>query len=271
MKLTVLGGASAGPNIRQGCSGFLVESGDTRIVLDLGPGTLPELMAHADFRALDAVIISHLHIDHCLDLFALYWALSHNPVRPPGPLPLWLPPGGIAFVHDAIKALSVDKLSDSPVERAFTLAEYDSDAPLQIGCRGQHPQAGTRPIALTVRFQPTSHYIPCWAIRVEDPAGRVLAYTADTGPAADLSPLLAGVQVLVAEAMLLNETAARIDGFRGGSTPAEAAGRALQAGAETLILTHIWEERGREPALRQAARTFTGRLEIALPGLQIEW
>jgi ribonuclease BN (tRNA processing enzyme) len=257
MRLTVLGGASAGPNTRQGCSGYLVDSGTTRIVLDLGPGTLPELRAHTDFRTLDAVILSHLHIDHCLDLFALYWALSHNPVRPPGPTPVWLPPGGIRFVHNVINALSLEDLAFAPVERAFALAEYDPGEALEIG-------------NLAVRFQPTSHYIPCWAMRAEDGSGRALAYTADSGPEADLSSLLAGVQVLVAEAMLLDDAAHGGD-FRGGSTPAEAAERAFRAGAETLILTHIWEERGRDPALSQAAESFTGRLEIALPGLQIEW
>ena len=64
MRLTILGGASAAPNARQGCSGYLIESDETCVVLDLGPGTLPELRAHADLRALDAVVISQLHSAH---------------------------------------------------------------------------------------------------------------------------------------------------------------------------------------------------------------
>lgn len=257
MRLTVLGGAAAGPNTRQGCSGYLVEAGTTRIVLDLGPGTLPELRAHADFRALDAVILSHLHIDHCLDLFALYWALSHNPVRPPGPTPVWLPPGGAEFVHDVINVLSPSGLASAPVERAFNLAEFEPDRPLMVGsCR--------------LSFHPTVHYMPCWAVRVADEHGRVLAYTADTGPGADLSRLVEGAQVIVAEAMLL-DAASYGDGFRGSSTAAEAATLARDAGAEILILAHIHEEWGRTPARRQAERIFSGRLEVALPGLRIEW
>ncbi|CAN5603840.1 MBL fold metallo-hydrolase [soil metagenome] len=229
MLLTVLGGSSAGPNTRQGCSGYLVESGKTRVVLDLGPGTLPELRAHAEFRALDAVILSHLHIDHCLDLFPLYWGLSTNPVRPARPTPVWLPPDGIIFVRDVAAALAGDALADNPLDDVLTLHEFEPDEPLEIG-------------DLRLTFHPTIHYVSCWGIRVEDGAGRVLAYTADTDPGADLSDLVRSAQAIVAEAMLVDS-----DGFRGSSTAAEAAQLARDAGAETLILTHISEEIGSEP------------------------
>lgn len=257
MRLTVLGGASAGPNAGQGCSGYLVDSGATRVVLDLGPGTLPELRRHADFRMLDGVVLSHLHIDHCLDLFAHYWALSHNPVRPPGPMPVWMPPGAGNFIDDVLGVLSPAGLAGAPVDRVFSVREFDPDQALTIG-------------DLTLTFYPTSHYVPTWAIRVEDPRSCVLAYTADTGPEADLSELVAGAQVVVAEAMLL-DTADYGDGFRGSSTAAEAATLAESADADTLVLAHIHEEWGAEPARRQAEPIFTGRLEIATPGLVVEW
>jgi ribonuclease BN (tRNA processing enzyme) len=257
MRLTVLGGASAAPNTRQGCSGYLVAAGATRVVLDLGPGTLPELRAHADFRKLDAVILSHLHIDHCLDLFALYWALCTNLAALPGPTPVWLPPGGAQFVRDGVGVLAPEGVSFAPIEDVFELAEYNPDGALGIA-------------GLTVTFQPTSHYIPCWAMRVEDGEGRALVYTADTGPEADLLEFTEGAQTLVAEAMLL-DTASYGDGFRGSSTAAEAAALARDASVDTLILTHISEERGHAAARAQAAAVFPAHLEVAMPGLSIEW
>lgn len=257
MKLTVLGGASAAPNARQGCSGYLLEADGRQLVLDLGPGTLLELKAHADLRRLDAVILSHLHIDHCLDLFALFWALCTDMPRLPGPTPVHLPPGGAQFVRGVIDALAPEGVRFAAIEQVFKLAEYDPDSELQIG-------------GLRVTFAPTSHYIPCWAIRVEDGEGRACVYTGDTGPDADLRHFVAGAQTLVAEAMLL-ETSRYGDGFRGSSTAAEAAALARDASAEALIITHISEERGRVAALRQAAESFTGCLEIAMPGLTIEW
>ena len=80
MELTILGGSAAGPNPGQGCSGYLVESGTTRVVVDLGPGTFPELRRHVDYRLLDGVVLSHGHLDHFLDILTVRYALAYNPV-----------------------------------------------------------------------------------------------------------------------------------------------------------------------------------------------
>src|SRR5688572_27843045 len=114
MRLTILGGSAAGPNTGQGCSGLLVETATSRLVIDLGPGTLPELRRHADFRTLTGIVVSHLHLDHVLDLLALRFALAYNPVPPPGPIPLWLPPGGRDFFRRVAEAFA-----DSDAAPAF--------------------------------------------------------------------------------------------------------------------------------------------------------
>ena len=84
-----------------GCAGLLVQTDRTRLVLDLGPGTLQELRRHTDFRTLDAVIVSHMHVDHVLDLLALRHALAYNPLPAPAPVPVWLPPGGAELLAQA--------------------------------------------------------------------------------------------------------------------------------------------------------------------------
>src|SRR5918997_3473544 len=94
MQLTVLGGSAASPNAGMGCAGLLVQTDRTRLALDLGPGTLQELRRHTDFRTLDAVVVSHMHVDHVLDLLALRHALAYNPLPAPAPMRVWLPPGG---------------------------------------------------------------------------------------------------------------------------------------------------------------------------------
>src|SRR4051812_6879501 len=78
-----------------------MSSGSTVVYIDPGPGTLQELRRHADFRALNAVVVSHMHVDHMLDLLALRHALAYNPVRPPAPIPVWLPPGGATVLAAA--------------------------------------------------------------------------------------------------------------------------------------------------------------------------
>jgi ribonuclease BN (tRNA processing enzyme) len=256
-QLITLGGASAGPGPRQGCSGYLVEANDTRIVLDLGPGTLVELRQHTEMRALDAIVISHMHPDHMLDLLAVWWGWIHNPKPLPKLLPLWLPPGGVDRLLATAQTLASDDDVAQLSTKVFELHEYDPSEPLMIG-------------QLTIQFTPTRHYIPCWAIRLATPDKRSLVYTADNGDAAGLVPFATGADVLVAEASL---PAAPADptAWRGVSTASEVAALARDAGVQTLVLTHIWPEHDAEASRSQAAEVFAGRIEVARPGLVVEW
>jgi ribonuclease BN (tRNA processing enzyme) len=97
-----------------------------------------------------------------------------------------------------------------------------------------------------------------------------LGYTGDTGPAAGLERFFAGVEVLVAEATLL-EPGMEARDERGSLTATEAGALALAAGAETLVLTHMWEELGFAAYRARAAAVFSGRIEMASPGLTIDW
>ena len=257
MKLTVLGGSAAGPNTGQGCSGYLVEVGDTRLVLDLGPGTLTELRRHADFRTLDAVVISHWHADHVLDLVALRFALAYNPDGPPGRIPLWLPPGGRAALDRAASAYGDAGKEDRFWSEQFEVAEFDAARELGIG-------------AARLSFGPTIHYVPCWAIRVAGATPGALFYSADLGPSSDIAALAQGAIVVVVEGTASEGSPEPFE-ERGHLTPAEAAHVAKAAGAETMVLTHLWEERGIGQAVEAAAAVFPGRLEAARPGLSVEW
>jgi ribonuclease BN (tRNA processing enzyme) len=123
---------------------------------------------------------------------------------------------------------------------------------------------------VVVTFAPAVHYIPAWAIRVQPSAGPALGYTGDTGPAASLAGFFTGVRVLVAEATLL-EPGVRSSDERGSLTAAEAGELAGAAGAEILVLTHMWEELGIPAYQAQAQAVFRGRIEMATPGLMLSW
>jgi ribonuclease BN (tRNA processing enzyme) len=239
-----------------GCAGLLLQTNSTRLVLDLGPGTLHELRRHTDFRALDAVIVSHMHVDHVLDVLALRHALAYNPLPAPGPVPIWLPPGGAKHLTQSTAPFDS---CDKPGRFASTVkvAEYDPTRPLPIG-------------DAVVTFATAVHDILAWAICVQPAAGSALGYTGDTGPAAELAGFFAGVHVLVAEATLL-EPGAKPSHGRGSMTAAEAGELAVAAGAEILVLTHMWEELGLAAYRAQAAQVFPGRIEMAAPGLTLSW
>jgi hypothetical protein len=83
MRLTVVGCSGSVPSVDSPASCYLVEADDGqrpwRVLLDLGSGALGPLQQHVDPTRLDAVLLSHLHADHCLDLCGLYVMLKYAP------------------------------------------------------------------------------------------------------------------------------------------------------------------------------------------------
>ncbi|MBN2622032.1 MAG: MBL fold metallo-hydrolase, partial [Acidimicrobiales bacterium] len=77
LTVTVLGssGTYAGPG--EACSGYLVRSPGATVVVDLGSGTLANLQHHVELGAVDAVVLTHEHPDHWLDLPLLRNALRY--------------------------------------------------------------------------------------------------------------------------------------------------------------------------------------------------
>lgn len=258
-RLTVLGGSAAGVGTGQGCSGYLVQSENSNLVLDLGPGTLLELRKHSDFRTLDGIVISHLHLDHVLDLFALRFALKYNPQPAPNPIPLHLPPNGLAFMERAADLFATPgENADDYFSSVFDLREYEPDSALEIG-------------DFTLGFKPTAHVVPCWAIRVHSRnSAEDLFYTADTGTDADLDRIAAGATVVIAEAAMPPDTdPERIGGLH--LTPQQAGELARRAGAQHLVLTHIWEELGPDSLAGAARAHFAGIVTVATPGAAYSW
>ena len=189
MRATVLGGGAAGPNPGAGCSGYLASSGAARIVLDLGPGTLAELLKHAAPREIDGIVLSHMHQDHWLDLIPLRYRLKYGPNNDGARIPLHLPPGGDAVLNAVASVFDEDGAPERFFADVFDLQTYDPDAGLMIG-------------DLPISFAPSVHPVPCWMIRIEHRGGD-LGYTADTGVNPAAASFLKGVRCLLVEATFL--------------------------------------------------------------------
>lgn len=256
LRLTIVGGSAASPNTGAGCSGYLIQSSGSTVFVDPGPGTLQELRRHTDFRTLDAVIVSHMHLDHFLDLLALRHALAYNPVAATRPVPVWLPPGGAAFLARATAPF--DECDDpGRFDRTVIVREYDPADLLSIG-------------ELTVAFARTVHYVPTWAMRFHEAGGQSLGYTADTGPTADLAGFFSGVDILLAEATLPESTPAAPHD-RGSLTASEAARLATASNAARLVLTHYWEEQQPESQQVASRAAYDGPIQLATKGNTISW
>ncbi|HET8523151.1 MAG TPA: MBL fold metallo-hydrolase, partial [Thermomicrobiales bacterium] len=189
---------------------------------------------------------------------AMRYALSFNPVKPDRKTPLWMPPGGGAFLRDLGRALDIGDDGTAFFSTVFDIAEFDPAQSITIA-------------DATITFAPTVHYLPCWAMRVTTPGtDGDLFYSADTGPAADLAGLAYGCMVAVVESTFIDPTKEPFES-RGHLTATEAGELAERAGAQTLVLTHLCEEFGFDNYRTRAAEVFEGTIELAHPGLTVTW
>ncbi|BDE05707.1 MBL fold metallo-hydrolase [Vulcanimicrobium alpinum] len=223
----------------------MVDDGETPVVFDLGTGALANLRRHADYDRLAAIVISHMHADHFIDLIPLRYALRYGPRRRRGKLPLHLPPGGLAMLRRLVSAFADEGgefLSD-----VYDLHEYDPSVPLAID-------------GATLRFAHTEHYIPAFAVRWQ--RGDVsVTYSADTAPDPRVVALARGSDVFVCEATLRHgETE---PGMRGHCSAADAARMARDGGVRRLVLTHYGEESTARDLDDAAREHFRGDVVVA--------
>lgn len=255
MRLTVLGRSPARPNPGEACAGYLVEGGGMRLLLDAGPGVVAQLLRRTQPTDLDAVVISHMHTDHFLDLVTLRYAYPWIEVAPRR-LRVILPPGSREQLQDVARGAGFPEFFD----RSFAIEEHDGERPLEV-------MSGTSGI----RLEPTAtkHFIPTWGFRVvargQDESGRLLAYSADSGPCESLGRLASRASLFLCEAGLrsLDEDSPEPDG-RGHLLPSEAGEVAAAGDVERLVLTHLpIGEDGGTWACDEASRTFKGPVDIA--------
>ncbi|MBO0840279.1 MAG: MBL fold metallo-hydrolase, partial [Sciscionella sp.] len=169
MLLTVLGCSGSVPGPGAPASGYLLQAGDARIVIDLGNGTLAELQRGCSAFDIDALLLSHLHPDHCADFAALTVLRRYHPDPPYDPTARRLPVYGPAEAADRLAA----GYAPSAAERAETdLSDVFDFHPLVPGRLAVGP--------FTVDVFDAAHPCQAYGFRITDGTG-TLAYTGDTG------------------------------------------------------------------------------------------
>ncbi len=240
MKLTVLGCHGPYPAAGGSCSGYLLEEGDTRVLIDCGNGVLSRLQYYYKPWELDAVIVSHLHADHISDLFVLRYALDQA-IRAglrSSPLPLYAPPD---------PAGDYERLAYKDVYRVI---------PLHVG-----KQLLVGPFSF--QFQETAHAIFCLAMRITA-GGRVLVYSGDTEPFPGLAGFARQAALFLCEANF--QEADMREKPPNHLSASQAAMLAAEAGVQKLLLTHLPPER--DPAVSEReAREFFPAAEAVYSGL----
>jgi ribonuclease BN (tRNA processing enzyme) len=263
MRLTVLGKSPSWQDAGGACSGYLVEDDETAVLVDCGNGVFSKLRLYRDYTRVDAVVLSHLHADHFLDLVPFAYALTYAPRQQPVPVDGWpgiddparpslhAPRGGREVLRRVVGAWGSEDL----IEKAFVLEEYDRETTLDIGPIG-------------VRFQPVPHFMETYAMLLRSRnGGGSIAYGADTSPTDALSAFAKGCDVLLIEATLPRPERT---GERGHLTPREAGEHGRAAGAKRLVLTHISDELDSAWARKEATAGFGGPVDLACEGAVYE-
>ncbi len=183
MRITVLGKSPSWQDVDGACSGYLVEEQGFHLLVDCGNGVFSKLRRFVDYVDVDAVVISHLHADHFLDLVPFSYALTYAPRQQPVPVDRWpgtsdpacpalhAPPGARDCFRRVVGAWGNEDL----IENAFELREYDPGEVLHAG-------------PLTVRFQPVPHFVATNALEITSAVdgGKRLTYGADSSPSEEL-------------------------------------------------------------------------------------
>jgi len=251
MRMTVIGCAGSYPGPESAASCYLLEEehgGRTwSVLLDLGNGALGSLQRYADAAAIDAVFLSHLHADHCLDLCGYYVMRKYHPDGALPRIPVWGPDD---TARRMAKAYDLDE--DPGMNEEFDFIPYGPDA-VHHG-----------PFKITVRT--VVHPVTAYALRIEA-GGRTLAYSGDSGVCHGLEDTARDADLFLCEASFLDGANNPPDLHLTGG---EAGQMATRAGVRRLVLTHVPPWHSAQAMLDEAARTYTGPLELAAAGKTYE-
>ncbi len=233
LTLTVLGcsGSFAGPG--GACTGYLLQGAGATVWLDTGPGTLGNLQQHVGLADLDAIVVTHCHPDHWLELPVVRNAMKY--VLGLEGVPVY----GTAETLHMLRSLS------GTIEPTFLWTTIDETSVVDVG-------------GMTLRFSRTDHPVETLAVHVEGD-GRRLAFSSDTGPGWSPTAFEQPIDVLLCEASLSIENEGEVPHLSGR----QAGAMASAAGVARLLVTHIVPGADEEQHRRDAEAAFGGPVDVA--------
>ncbi|TVZ04291.1 MBL fold metallo-hydrolase [Trebonia kvetii] len=246
MFLTVVGCSGSFPGPDSAASCYLLEADGFRLVIDFGNGSLGALQRHIGLFDVDAVCLSHLHADHCVDLYSYSIARAYSPTGPQPPIPVYGPAG----TEERIGLIHGPKGDE-------TLRDRFGFVTLEPGRREIGPFA--------VELVHMNHPVETFGFRFSH-GGKTLGYTGDTGETDAVTAVARDADVFLSEAAFLEGPGLPPDLHL---TARQAGAHASRAGAGQLVLTHIQPWTSPDAAREEAAAAFGGPLDVAVAGQRI--
>jgi ribonuclease BN (tRNA processing enzyme) len=247
VELIVLGASGTWPEEGTALSGYLIRHAGFNLWVDAGSGTMANLQKHVAIADVDAMIITHEHADHCVDVYPLFYARYYGGQGANG-MPLYIPKGFGGRLNGLLSEESAVAFREG-----FRVHEVEPNDDFEVG-----------PFRVTARAM--SHLgLPALGFRI-DANGTSLSYTGDTGPTPELVDLARGSDVLLAEATYQDRD--ELTSFH--LSARQAAEHARAAGVGRLVLTHILPTHDKAESRRQAAEAFDGPIDAAAEDMKIE-
>ncbi|MFN2543228.1 MAG: MBL fold metallo-hydrolase [Actinomycetota bacterium] len=250
MELIVLGSSGAFPAAGGAASGYLLRQDGFDLWIDCGTGTLANLQRHVPYHSIDAILVSHEHPDHCLDLYPLFIARLFHPDHLDA-LPVHAPSG----VFDRVGSLERDQ-EGGRMRDVFSFQTVEPGASFEIG-------------PFSVRTTLLPHWVPNIGTRLEAD-GVAVAYTGDTGPAEGIVDIGRDADLLIAEASWQDAHRNDDEAQPYHLTSRGAAEHAARAEAKRLMLSHFWPGLDRDVSRAQAREAYGGDIVLAAEGVSVE-
>jgi ribonuclease BN (tRNA processing enzyme) len=241
VKVTVLGSAGSHPGNGRACSSYLVSAGDHHLLLDCGNGSVANLLDAVYPAALDAVMISHLHPDHFVDLYGLHYALKFHPAGAQI-IDVYAPAGA----EDVFTRLLLGDSADS----------FRHHLPVHVAAAGEQRDIGPFHVELFA----ANHPVETLASRVTVD-GRVVAFSGDSAQSEQIVACAERADLFICDSTWVSRDGPFPDGVH--MTGTQAGQHAQEAGAERLMVTHVFPQRQPQQVAADAELVYDGIVWIA--------
>jgi ribonuclease BN (tRNA processing enzyme) len=246
VRVTIIGTSAAFAAKDESCASYLITAGQKNYVIDIGSGSFGVLQRYIHYKDIDCIFLSHLHADHCSDIYTLRYAIyvAQRDGLMGKALPIYMPKSPkrtFNFIREAIK-------------NEFAIEEITEGLTINLN-------------NLKVSFLRGEHPVQCYAMKF-DYNGNIVVYTADTKYFDDLILFSWHADLLIAEATLQDKDRSMEE--MGHMTARSAAMLARDADVKKLVLTHIWPEYDRRETYHEAKSCYDGELVVGKRGLPID-
>ncbi|MGG5171631.1 MBL fold metallo-hydrolase [Pseudarthrobacter sp. J1738] len=263
MKLTIVGctGSFPGPGSPASCYLLTAEDGERRwkIVMDLGSGALGAIQRYTDLEDIDAIFLTHLHPDHCMDLCGLHVAVRWKPGGwDRGRIPVW---GPAATADRMATAYGLDL--DPGMHEEFDFSNWAERESVTVGPFTVTPYAVNHPVEEAYALR-----VECTELGTDGPVTKVLCYSGDTDSCQGLEDAAVNSDMFLCEAAFEE---GRDDSIKDVHLTGKRAGEAARrAGAKRLLLTHIPVWTSTTTVAAEAREALGAEVAVAVAGVHYE-